>query len=332
MGFRPTKVESIVVHTPQEATELALRIKAFGQLKGERPLEASHVAHLKEKILGHEVLPFHWSVGYVADTGFTKRVDGQHSSEALLSLTPEEWQKVDFPLYVIWTDCTCDSVESLPVLFENFDEPWKVRKPKHIMGAHLAIYEQLIDVNPDLATRITSGIQWYQQGVQGLRGRSARRFSVIHDTEIREEIIHPFLVWCNAFLRPKNHRDMLTRPVVAAMYHTTLTGGDSVKTFWRHISHGEDANAPTVDSPTETVAFKLWRFLDKVGSPQNAEWASSVLQHFSGHTRPPEKDVFATCLRATKAHVDGRKIGEIFTPSKKRSVTELVDALYPLKG
>lgn len=320
MGIRVTKVEVITLRTSEQAREVAQRLKGLGGTESEREDKPKRIARIKGKILGNEVRPFEWAVGHVISSGLRRRVNGQHSSEAVLGLTPEEWKQVRFPLTAVWQEWDCDDQTDLANLFEQFDPSWSSRNAEDLVGAHLGIHDDLSQaIDRHVAVKVTQGIAWYHGHVERKKTSQETRFQLIHENHGT----HDFLRWCGSIFSKKKTPEMLLEPVMAVVYHTSLGGNEDVRAFWKRIAVGKAA----LDA--DTSEYKLVEYLEKVNDSKS-EWPRSTSRHFAkGAVRPTTLDTFATCLNAFAAWRTGRKIGDVFAPAKGKDAGEILVEFVP---
>ena len=103
----------------------------------------------------------------------------------------------------------------------------------------------------------------------------------------------------------------------------TRTGDEDSRSFWKRVASGK---APL---DADTVEYRLADILD-LARTMDREWPSAIRRQLKGHKQhPSEKDLFATCLRACMASIQGTKVVDVFTPAKNRSGGQLVADLYP---
>ncbi len=125
-------------------------------LPGERELKTARVKFLKDHVkLGSFVGPG-WAVATSRVTGERYRINGQHSSTMLASLTPEAFPQgllatIDYFMF--------DSLrEDSPGLFNLFDHPRAARTDTDYMGIHRAAHEDLSDIDNPFLVKTTNGI------------------------------------------------------------------------------------------------------------------------------------------------------------------------------
>jgi len=313
MGFRLTKVTPFTCTTPDEVRQHAIKLKGYGGTECEREDKAVRKRRIKAKVLGDEMTLFRWAVGHVLTTGLRRRANGQHSSEVLLELTPEEWAKVRFPIVIVWEEYDCDTIRDLPVLFEQFDPQWSNRDGNDIMGAHLGIHEDLhaAGIKGRLALIVANGIVWHRHSVEGLNMPKEAKYQIIHENHDT----HAFLTWCGSFLQKGKTEEMHGCTVIAAMYRTAKD--DASRAFWKRVAGGKVVNEE------DTVEFKLVVFLEMCRDKQ-AEWPRSVSKSFRlGSNTPTDLDIFATCLRAFSAWRKGTKDSDIVVSAKGKKAAQI---------
>lgn len=318
MGWRLRKVTVHTLKTSEAVRAMAGKLKAFGGTESERDDKASRMARIKAKILAGEMTPFMWRTGEVVSTGMVRRVDGQHSSQVFLDLEPQEWSAVAFPITVVWQEYECDTIRDLPDLFEQFDCPWSARDGKDIMGAHLGIHDDLKNaVNKHLAVKLSAGLCWHRQSVQGQKLTVQSKYEIIHENHGT----HAFLAWCGSFLQLRKTPEMLLVPVVAALYHTTSDLDETAQGFWKDVA-GRKANLDE-----GSVQYKLAEFLDMLMDAE-AQWPRSVSKTFpKGRNRPSDLDIFGTCLNAFYAWHNNKTPSDVFFPSKGLKAADIVKEL-----
>lgn len=310
--------ETLILRTQDSVRAAASRLNSYGGTESEREDKAKRKQKIKKKITGGEMLPFRWAVGEVIQNGLKRRVNGQHSSEVFLELDAEDWIKVRFPVVVIWEEYDCDTMRDLPALFEQFDPSWSSRNTEDLIGAHFGIHDGLLDrINRYVASRVTRGMLWYVQKVEGRPRGEATQFQIVHDNHDT----HAFLTWCGSFLQ-KGKTDELFHPaVIGAMRHTFSEDDAETQAFWKRVAAGKAQNEEG------SGAYKLACFLEMLNDPR-AEWPRTIAKHFArSRQAPSESQVFATCLNACHGELAGKRLGDIFDAARgKQSVREIAES------
>jgi hypothetical protein len=297
-----------------------------GMTLDERALHAALEKELHDKFLGGLMKHMDWSIAEVFVNGvwIRRRVNGQHSSLVFLNLTDAEWTLVRFPVVIVETVYTCDTLLDMAVLYEQFDPRKSARTREDLMTVHLANEPDLRgQINSYASTRAVQGIAWYQIKVEGYRRPAiSSDLGIVHENDE----IHAFLKFCGEGGLRLNRKmsEMASKPVLAAMYHTTRQGGEDDQGFWKRVSGG-----PQSFSDEDSYGYKLAAFLDQARNKQY-EWPRRTREQFYNKKCPDDIEVFATCLRVFAGHKHDTRISEAFMPVKERHAAEIVKRLYPL--
>ena len=326
MSFRLVhKPEVRELTTRKDVEELAKQIDSYGGTESEREEKARREAQIKDKILQGEMKPFDWAVGYVPG-GVRHRVNGQHSCKVFLALNDEEWTQVRFPVYAVYQEWECDTEIDLATLFEQFDAHWSVRSREDLIGAHLGVHPEMLDiVSRKSADKAVQGLMWYLQNVEGYkRGSAHEQFQLLHQNSEKDT----FFRFCGREglnLGPKT-RDMSHKAVVAAMFHTTRQGTDDDRNFWKIVSGG-----PQSMNNQESHAYKLAMFLERA-TTHECSWPAAQSRQFKNRTGPNPLEIFTTCLRVFSAYKKGLPLSEVFAAVRNQDAKDAVMKLYPLTG
>jgi len=314
MGWRLKKAEVLYLRSRHEVVEAARRLNAHGGITCEREEKARREALIKAKILNGEMRPFTWALAEVKEYPHERechRVDGQHSSTVFLGFGDEEWQRVRFPVVVFWEEQECDTIGDLPTLFEQYNPPWSSRSAEDLVGVHAGIHADLLPLLKDryVSVKTTAGLSWHAVKLEGKPKGS--QFQAMHDNDVT----HAFLLWCASFLQKRKTEEMLHKVVLGAMRHVFPTAEDGGRTFWENVALGKTRNEE------EKPAYKLAVFLELLAD-SHAEWPRPISKHFHGKT-PSEVQIFATCLTAYRSDRLGRRVGDVFEPSKGDSIKDV---------
>lgn len=222
--FRQTKDE-IVPLTRTLAEDFA----TMRGVPGERKLSNARQNFLRAR---YDDGKFHTPVWAVAVLGGVRhRVNGQHSSNMLLSLNGH------FPIdrRVHLMEFSCDSQEDLAELFAQFDAKDSARSYSDILTSHGRIHAELNDVSPTSMATAVSGIAY------------ALNLNKKVGTDERARLVHAhqgFVIWANPFVK---FRGISRAPVVGAMFDTYHKSRDAATEFWTLVkdeSHA-DVNHPS---------------------------------------------------------------------------------------
>jgi hypothetical protein len=204
----------------------------------ERDLNEKRVERLSEKITTGRAIPFQWASAVL--NGKEIRVNGQHSSEALVRMNGE----MPADLQVHRDVYEVDTNEGLVHLFRQFDERMSGRTPLDVSGAYLKLEPALANVDPNVAKLAAEGIAWYDSVVVG--GRKVvndDRYAIYSDAAV-----HEFMIWADVLFSSKT-RELTILPVVGAMWATWQVNIPETKTFWDLVARGgvigDDAHPTT---------------------------------------------------------------------------------------
>ena len=308
----------------EEVIREASDLKVYGKTDSERDFRPYRAAKIREVLVQGYTTPFNWFTGEVPSTGLKRRVDGQHSSEVFLTLTPEEQEQVVMPIYIVRGHYFCDTEEDLAFLFMQFNQPWSSRSQEDYLGAYLANRPAVAEqINRHAAKYATAGLQWYLQKAESYPGKDQKgQFSLV----LRNSAIETFLAFCghDGLNLQRRNAEISQRPVVAAMFHTTRQGEERDRQFWRQVAGGR-----VVNTDEESHEYKLAAFLEGTRDP-DYEWPAAVRKRFKNEYRPNHVEIFATCLRVFAAGKQHRPIREAFLPVPDQNVMTIIARLYPL--
>jgi hypothetical protein len=165
------------------------------------------------------------------------------------------------------------------------------------------------------------GLVWHANQVRKERTNKDRKFHMIHESEAYRE----FLTWGGSFFDKKKTFDLLSEPVMAAVFHTISIRPSEADAFWREVAIGK-LRATDPDS----ITYKLAEYLKDLNDP-DADWSKAVTKTFTSKSqkRPTPYDTFATCLRAFYSALNSRRIIEIFMHDKEKNAQEITNE-YPI--
>jgi len=322
MGFIFESADVSVLQTRDEVIQKAKALKALGGSECEREERERHEDHLLGVLYRQENIAFHWAVGHVTSDQSARRVNGQHSSAIFLK-EDLDWTLVKFPIVIIEEHYQCDTARDRAHLFEQFDQPWSGRNREDMIGPHLAQQPDLKGLDRYAANRATQGLQWYLHKVEGATaiGTHARgQFDLLY---LNSEI-HAFLLFCKSLgLDKRKTAEMGSKPVIAAMFHTTRQGGQDDQEFWRRVSGGKGSIMDTTSH-----AYQLAEFLEKARDAR-ADWPTPVRNKFLSKRSPNDVEVFFTCLRLFWGYKHTKPV-EMVEALRGRTAQEVAKKIWPL--
>jgi len=187
--------------------------------------------------------PPHWVRAIVE--GKEYRANGQHSSVMLAQADGY------FPegLVVHLDTYECSSMDALALLFRQFDDRKSARSPADIAGAYQGLQGDLDQLPRNIGKLDVEGIVWWRRFVAALPvARGDDKYEIFNDLDE-----HPFLLWLGEVLSMKTP-EMMSPPVVAAMYATHKTAPEEAGTFWREVARG----GPDYDEDTPSAVLDDW--------------------------------------------------------------------------
>ena len=207
----------------------------------ERMLSKKRVTFLRGRFDAGLFHPPHWVQALVASQRM--RANGMHSATMLSELNgnfPTD-MKVHIDLF------ECKDMDSLAMLFQQFDARQSARTPDDIAGAYQGLRAELNPVGRRVGKLGVEAVAWYRQWVSEkdkiLRGDD--RYVLFNEQEI-----HPYLLWIGElFGEGKVPAELALAPVFAAMYATYESDRDAADDFWREVTEdgrdGAEDNFPT---------------------------------------------------------------------------------------
>jgi hypothetical protein len=328
MGFKIASSEVKVCHTMQEAVREALALNAYGQLANERPLKPRHQLRIESAIAQGYALIMDWAIGRVPSLDLTRRVNGDHSSHAVIALgerSAEEQAQVPMPIYICYTVYECETPEELSFLYSQFDQSMSVRTFEDQLQAYMGNRPELLPITTAHSNRYaTGGLMWYLQKAEGYQGRSARdRCGLI----LENSDVQRFLEFCGptGLDLTQKKREINQTAVTAAMYHTTRWGTEADQGFWRRVSGGRASFSRYEE---DSHAAKLALFLEQTMT-EDHEWGA-LKNRFRNKQVPNREEIFGICLRVFGMWKKDTPMGEVVVSMRDQDVPEMIRRFYPL--
>lgn len=272
LSFVRLKSESVPL-TP----ELAQSFHDMQASPTERDLSLPRVRHLKEKIRHGLAVTFHWATADL--NGKTLRMNGNHSSAALLELNGE------FPEHLVAHVDRYQVADAwgLALLFRQFDDRKSARSGKDICGAYQGLFPQLHEVPKKSAKLAVEGIGWYRQNIQNPEGMPIVRGDDI-GTLFNETLLHPFIKFIGELFTIKTP-ELERVHIVAAIYATFNIDKEDARTFWTEVARGgpdyeSTAPATILDNELEELAKEK-----KTGEMKPANWYSGCIYAWNAYRK-----------------------------------------------
>lgn len=272
--------------------ELAIHFRDMDASPTERDWDPKRVSHLKRKFDEGLFIPPHWAT--VELRGHEMRMNGRHSSTMLAGLNGS------FPtdLQVHVDKFAVDDEKELATLFQQFDDRKSSRTIVDVASAYQGLYEPLRAVPKKAAKIAIDGVVWWRHRLEGLPVPDGNETYTLFD----DATLYPFILWFGCdLIREKKTDELMSVPVIAAIYETVLVHGAPAKEFWSSVAVRGDLSNP------RAPATVLDEWLLKVKS------TPAVL-----HGLKP-MEIYQGCMYAWQARVDdnAKGIGKISTDTKK---------------
>lgn len=225
--------------------ELAAEFNSMPASPTERALNPLRVKFLRQRILSGLATPFNWASAILDGTEY--RMNGFHSSTALCELNGSFPQGllVNRSLYEV------PNMESLALLFRQFDARQSGRSPADVAGAYQGLYTPLNDVPRGVAKMGIESVMWHQRNAVGAPMPTGDDVYM----KFGESMYHGFLCWLGDTITLRSAPEMARIPVCAAMYGTYEANAPEATEFWSSVAKGGEEFDET--APATTLAAWL---------------------------------------------------------------------------
>jgi hypothetical protein len=266
----------------------------FSSLPGgptERLFKEARVAHLRNKILNGNAIPFIWAIAEM--NGQKIRVNGLHSSTMLKNLDGERPEDLTVHLDTYHVD----DKQGLVRLFRQFDDRKSGRDAADVAGAFQMLEDPLVPLDRIVAKRAVEGIAWFDWNVEGVKTLLGDdRYMLFHETAI-----HPFLIWCDGIYDLKT-KELEEVPISAAMWATWKKSKEAAEEFWKLVAHG----GPTNEDNHPATKLDEWLKMAKDKKKQELS------------KKPKPGEFFNGCIYAWNAYRKGdATLGKIKSDTSK---------------
>jgi len=258
--------------------ELAQSFVNLTPLPGERDQKPKRIDFLLRCLRDHTFDGPSWARGRCATDGQTYRLDGQHSSAMLVSLSrlaPD----VPFPdgLLVTVTDYEFGSIsEDGAALFDIFNHPQSSRTNEDAMGFYRAHTVPLHDIATRTLVKIAGGIREHQKAL-GKHGMVYPPRSI--GLYWKEPRFEQFASWAATFEDTKN-RGFLAKPgIVAEMFGDWSEHPALAEEFWAYVFY---ENHPEAEHETRELAqtYREMQIKRKHRTADYRKRAATAWRHF----------------------------------------------------
>jgi len=202
-----------------------------GAFEYERPYNKKRMEDLKKKIEEGKAILFNWSCAYVVSDDELYRVNGQHSSHAILNI-----DKFPRGLKAVITEYACDTKDDLADLFAQFDPRSSSRTPADNIRAAQAARPKLQCLKPTIVNTIATGIL-----IAGRNGKETRfsqadqKVAVVRDNEGFIEFFADIYTGGDKIADAKH---LYKAAVAAVMYKTWCKDKVAADEFWTDVRDG----------------------------------------------------------------------------------------------
>ncbi len=268
--------------------ELAQKYHEMEASPTERELKPGRVKHLQQKIEAGHAVAFHWASAQLKDVGKNLRMNGNHSSTALLGLNGT------FPdnLIAHIDEYEVDHLEGLAQLFRQFDDRASGRSSKDVCGAYQGLYEDLRGVPVDIAKLAVEGVNWARKffdNPEGLPDYKGDDVGILFG----ETTLHSFVRWVGLDIFSSKTPELKRREIVAAMYVTFKAENlqDEAREFWIEVARGGKEFEPK--APSTILDGELKEFYETkegCGDQKPANFFNGCLFGWTAHRRDKQID------------------------------------------
>lgn len=248
----------------------------------ERKFKKEWAMELHRRVLGGHALPFNWGVAELPQDGRIRRmrVNGQHSSWALMKLLEEDQLPnnivIRIDTYKVRTEA------DVVMLFRQFDARESARSREAIAHAYQGFQPDLSGCNPNLVKAAAVGVVWYRKNVlKDVVPIGDDVFQVVNESQL-----HPFFLMVNGILGNGKSPELMTAPVMGAWFGSWLLNPGRAGEFWRGAAIGDL-------SEKQDASIDLDVELRRIGKE---------------HEKVKPNDRYAKCVRAWHAFADGTRV------------------------
>lgn len=300
MGVRLTRVV-----TKPCTLELAEEIFSLPRVEKDRVLLAKRVDKLIENIRTGPLRPFNWAVATDVSTGIKYRVNGQHSSFAMLT------KKIPVEGVCTIEEYECDDYKGVAALWATFDSEVSARKKKEIHAAYCGASKRLDEsINETFLHSVNSGLYYFVTAYDGQLELS---------NSVRSELTDKYAYFVNWSAKIFTKKAFIRAPILASAAYTWVledlnSGGNgftfakpspAVEGFWGRLLSGENLD---MHKP-----IRLLR--EFIISTKVASTGCQVAWIRDGQNKAASPWVFSNfCLSAWNAYRTNRTFSELKKP------------------
>lgn len=267
----------------------AIEFSTMKHAAGERHWKQSRDQWLRSLLQQGLFFTPKWS--YAMLNGEKRRLNGQHSSTMLQSLSPEEFPK---GLNVCIDEFICDTEQDLAKLFEQFDAAESSRSRGEIINAHARSEKSLTGIPQTKIIRCVDGVAWaIYQAEDGVKLSKLERAALTHSSQ-------NFIQFAAKFA---GDRSLGLVSVMAAIYRTWLICDSTSDCFWTQVMNGSHAN-----HLHPTRALNKWLL----------EYRGNASASGSGKTLSQSMNMHEKCIHQWNAFREGRETKQVKSYANKK--------------
>lgn len=228
--------------------DLAKRHRDMPEFIGERPISEARRRYLANEILDGKARLFDWASAYVASTNAWYRVNGKHSSTAIVDIA----DRMPSDMRACVVKYHCDTMEDLAELWSAFDSKSSARTSRDIYHAVASTIDELSGVSEAVINLCVTGIgishtfgherrqkidKGHSTGNTDSADRSKKFLTPIEKANMLRgncDFVH--FVEQVAHSKTKSRKHVFRGPVVAAMLETYRKDSDACYEFWNCIA------------------------------------------------------------------------------------------------
>jgi hypothetical protein len=264
--------------------ELAKKFATMDKLPGERPLKAKRLKFFEDHIKEGTFIDPSWSIGICKADGKTYRLDGQHTSTILASLSADIFPQNKLATIVSYE---FDSIEEdAPMLFDTFDNPQSARNNEEMMGVFRSSHSDMDELSNSLCVNVANGIFHYESGqAQG----------VIYPTRVRglyfaDQRNIDFAQWIKSMFDDeavKNGWLLSKSGIISEMLADWILSAEVATEFWSYVLKENHADP---DNITRELAEDLKRWRVKQERRSQEEYRTRAQKSWKRYRKEMELD------------------------------------------
>ncbi len=244
----------------------------------DREIQPSRMEYLKRSVASGEFRGSEWVSARCKETGLTYRLNGKHTSHALVDAF--EGGQVPQNVFALVRHYECDTMEDCARLYATFDAKQSARSRGDIIRG-------FANANPDFEVVPQSILGLIAAGMAYSKWEQASQHkSVVEHAMLLIE--NPeFVLWASKLLQGDNKhtRHIKRKATIAAMTRTWFKNKEKANEFWTYIR--EDCDLPK-NSPVRVLYRWLLSTSLNVGGATNA----------TGKTVANAREMLARCIHS----------------------------------